>query len=112
MAVLKPKRGEVRWINFDPSEGSETQKTRPAIIVSNNSANKYLSRFQVIPLTSNIKQIYPSECLVLASGQKSKAMADQITTVDTIRVGKKISFLSGKDLISVEQIMKIQLGLD
>ena len=53
------QRGEVWWVEFDPAVGSEIRKTRPGIIVSNNSANRNLSRVIVVPLTSNTERIYP-----------------------------------------------------
>jgi len=74
-------RGEVWWIDFDPSIGGEIRKKRPAIIMSNDAANHYLNRVQVVPITSNVDRLYPSEAYVTFRGKKSKAMADQITTV-------------------------------
>ena len=106
-----PKRGEVWWINFDPAIGTEANKIRPAIIVSNDKSNEFLERIQVIPLTSNIGKIYPSEAVVSISGGKSKAAADQIATVSKRRVYEKISQLTTKEVTDVENVIKIQLGL-
>lgn len=65
-------RGEVWWVEFDPAVGSEIRKTRPAVIVGNDTSNRHLARVQVIPLSSSIERIYPSETVVTISGQKSK----------------------------------------
>lgn len=111
MAVLKPKRGEVWWVTFDPSIGSEVQKKRPSIIVSNDSSNKYLSRVQVVPLTSSIEKVYPSECLVEVKKQKCKAMADQIKTVSLERCSERVGVLSETDMQAVALVLKLQLGL-
>ncbi len=112
MEVLKPKRGEVWWVNFDPSTGSESKKIRPAIIISNNYSNLYTSRFQVVPTTSNVSRVYPSDCIVTISGQSSKATANQLTTVDMSRFLKKITSLTDSDMQMVDQVVKIQLGLN
>jgi len=105
------KRGEVWWVNFEPSVGGEVKKQRPAVIVSNDVANKYLNRVQVVPLTSKVARVYPSEAVVILSDRQSKAMADQLTTVSKKRLSNRVGKLVQQDMIRVEQAIKIQLGL-
>ena len=52
-------RGEVWWVDFDPSLYGEIQKTRPAVIVSIDASNQNLNRLQVVPITGNVSRIYP-----------------------------------------------------
>ena len=104
-------RGEVWWINFDPAVGGEIRKKRPAIIVSNNAANRNLNRVQVVPMTSNVSRIYPSEALVTLQGRQAKAMADQLTTVSKQRMMNKAGELSPQEMAAVELAIRVQLGL-
>ena len=104
-------RGEVWWVEFDPAVGSEIRKTRPAVIVSNDSANRNLARVVVVPLTSNTGKQYPGEAMVSVAGQSSKAMADQIMAADKRRLKSPLGALSKADVLAVEDAIKIHLAL-
>ena len=96
---------------FDPALGSEIQKTRPAIIVSNDSANRNLKRVVVVPLTTNTSRVFPGEARVSVAGEFCKAMSDQLMAADKLRLKEKLATLSKSDMLEVEQAICVHLGL-
>ena len=105
------KRGDVFFVTFDPSIGGEIKKKRPAVIVSTDKANPFLNRVAVVPLSSQVSKIYPSETKILVLGQEHKAMADQIRTVAKQRLISKMTEISPADMRKIEEKMQLYLEI-
>ena len=110
-ATAPMKRGEVWWVEFDLSIGSEIRKTRPAVILSNDAANRNLSRVVVIPLSSSVARLYPGEAPITIAGRPSKAMADQIMAADKLRLKTRLGSVSRAEMVGLEDAIKVHLAL-
>jgi mRNA interferase MazF len=98
-------------VAFDPSVGGEIQKTRPAVVLSNDTANALLNRVQVVPISSQVDRLYPAEAFVFLNGERRKAMADQITTASKRRLQRRLGVLSREDIDGVVRVVCLQLGI-
>ncbi len=108
---MEALRGDVWWVSCDPSVGGEIQKTRPAVIVSNNAANAVLNRVVVVPLSSQAGKLYPAEAAITLNGEKRKAMADQIMTASKRRMRNRMGAVSQIDMRAIEDAILLHLGI-
>ena len=106
-----PRRGEVFWVSLDPSVGSETKKTRPCLVVSNDKGNEVSDMVIVAPITSKVKKIYSFEVGVSIAGKAGKIMLNQCCVIDKSRIGKKESLLNSDTMGQVDEALKIVFAL-
>ena len=114
------RRGDVFLVNLDPSLGAESNKVRPAILVSNDAANTSANRngrgvVTVVPVTSNTTRVYPFQVL-LGRGEggldrESKAQAEQLRSVDVERLGQRLGSLRAATLRQLDDALKLHLAL-
>lgn len=114
------RRGEIRLVDLDPTRGSEADKRRPAVIVSNDGANATAERLgrgvvTVVPVTSNITRVYPFQVLLDAAttglDRDSKAQAEQVRSVDVGRVGARIAVLDQNLVAELDEALRLHLAL-
>lgn len=106
------RRGDIWWVAAGPATGGEVRKKRPAVIVSNDGANKHLNRVQIVPLTRNVDRLYPSEAYVTLRRKRNKAMTDQVMTVAKQRLINKAGSVKPDEMRRIERALRIQLGLE
>lgn len=113
-------RGEVRLVDLDPTRGNESAKRRPAVVVSNDAANRVASRtgrgvVTVVPVTSNVTRSYPFQVLLPAeaSGLRvdSQAQAEQVRSVSVERLGPVLALLSPQLMAAMDAALRLHLAL-
>lgn len=114
------RRGDIHLVSFDPAIGSESNKVRPAVVVSNDAANRAAVRLDrgvvtVVPITSNIERIYPFQVLLAAADcglvVDSKAQAEQVRAVAVQRIRARIGALPPAVLRRVDEALRTHLVL-
>lgn len=114
------RRGEIRWVDLDPVRGAESNKRRPAVIVSNDGANTTANRLgrgvvTVVPVTSNTARVHAFQVLLTAEAtglaRDSKAQAEQVRSVAVERIGALVGALSGADLAALDEALRLHLAL-
>jgi mRNA interferase MazF len=114
------QRGEIRVVNLDPVIGSEANKQRPAILVSNDGANTTAARLgrgvlTIVPVTSNTETIHPFQVLLETADTgltaDCKAQAEQVRSVDLQRIGKRIGSVPASVMDALDEALRIHLAL-
>ncbi len=114
------RRGEIVRVNLDPDRGSEADKTRPAVVVSNDAANAAATRLgrgviTVVPVTSSTDRVYPFQVLLPAHQtglpRDSKAQAEQVRSIAVERVGQRVGRLPAALIAELDQTLRVHLSL-
>lgn len=106
-------RGELYWVDLDPTLGSEANKRRPCVIVSNDANNRAAATVTVVPVTSRVTRVYPFEVLLEGVLERpSKAQAHQVRTVSKMRlVGDAIARLDDEPMHELDEALRLHLAL-
>lgn len=114
------RRGDVCLVDFEPARGSEANKRRPAVVVSNDRANTAAQStgrgvVTVVPLTTNIARVLPFQVLISAAlgglSRDSKAQAEQVRSVAVGRLGDPIARLPASLMDSLDDALRLHLAL-
>lgn len=114
------RRGDIYLVDLEPIRGSEANKTRPAVIVSNDAANRAAERsgrgvVTVVPVTSNVDRVYPFQVRLdpaqCGLSVESKAQAEQVRAVAVDRLGRRLGALPSTVAARLDQALRVHLGL-
>jgi len=113
------RRGEIRWADLEPVRGSESDKRRPVVIVSNaaNATAERLGRgvVTVVPVTSNGKRVYPFQVLLQPDqsgcSKPPKARAGQVRSIDVRRMGVSVGRLRTAAVSALDDALRVHLDL-
>lgn len=105
------RRGEVWWVDLDPTRGSEIRKTRPAVVLTADALNRARRTVVVVPLSTGPTPRPPIVVATASAGAGSVAVCDQVRAVDKSRLTRRVGQLATADLRMVEDGMRVVLGL-
>lgn len=114
--VAKPRRGEIYWVDFNPSRGVEQAGRRPAVIVQNDRGNTTSSYTVVAAISSaELPRAYPFTVLLpKGHGNLSRpghVNCAQLLTIDKRRLGERIGSLSKETMEGVDAALRYELDL-
>jgi mRNA interferase MazF len=101
----------VFWVNLDPVVGTEIRKSRPAVVVSNDSCNRHGTHVVMLPITSNVDSLYPGEAMIDVKGRPGRALGDQIRSIDKRRLKARVGTLTADEMARIDEALAITLSL-
>ena len=106
------ERGQVYWVELDPTRGAELAKTRPCVVLSASEINQHRKTVVVIPLTTSSAPATPPLLIAVPSaGANSKARIEHIRAVDKSRLQRQIGMLGAHDMKAIEDGLRRVLRL-
>jgi len=114
------ERGDVVWVDLEPVRGAESNKRRPAIVVSNDGANLTAEKLgrgviTVVPVTTNVERVYPFQVLLPADtaglDRDSKAQAEQVRSIAYERIGDRLGKVDPEHLVQLDEALRLHLAL-
>ena len=105
-----PERYAIYLADLDPTRGSEIAKTRPVVIVSRDEMNRHLDTVVVCPLTTKLHPRWRSRIQVTCARRKAEIAVDQIRTISTTRLGKRLDRLGAAHAIQLRQLITEMYG--
>ena len=109
------KRGDIYWAEFTKQKNSHViYKTRPVIVVSNNTANRFSPIISVVPVTGQERKMLPTHVKISGHGLPgaSTVLTEQVISIDKTSLHNKIGTLAGTDeLREIDKCLCIQLGV-
>ncbi len=106
-----PKRGEVWWVDLEPTRGGEMQKTRPCVVLTNDILNQHRLTVVIVPLSTTSPKAKPLYVPVPSAGAKSQAVIDQVRVVDKSRLLGRVGELAERELEEVSAALMRVLSL-
>ena len=111
------RRGDIVWVNCDPSVGVEPRKTRTCVVVSNDIANRYGQAITIVPTQAYTKERAGRAYMVDLRRPRSPlrearvANCSMIMTYDRSRIVRVEARLSEAAIAEIERALRVHLDL-
>jgi mRNA interferase MazF len=107
---MKVERYGIYWANLDPTVGSEINKTRPVVVVSDDMMNSNLKTIVACPLTTSLHPTWRSRIQIAVQGKRNEIAVDQIRTLSKDRLIRRIARLAPPDALRLRRLISEMYG--